>query len=573
MAAPEYVPRPAAEKPRVYESPPHRPGGWRQDRPSEVRRRQPSGGRLGHQGPDQGYALRLARHFDEQLVLTAGEHRDDVVAGCLGVATKRASSFGRAPVIHDLTIAFTVWGFLTEAPAELVALRRGMFESAHHIHHDKLRRAIADAVPESVLRRSPAEVEAQWRIDWSSCIEIPVERPPLRAVGSISVSPVAPAPPVAPLHDLEGTVDDVWLEPEPPTTAAVSASRADVEPADAAPGVRRTSDLGGLGVDPNETLRVDRDEVRGALAEVRAEMAAASPEAVIEPAASTPVVPVASAASTATAPVEPLSVRRTSDLGGLGVDPKETLRVDRDEVRGALAEVRAEMAAASPAEAVVDPGVASAPVAPVVSEPSTSSEPVEPLSVRRTSDLGGVGVDPKETLRVDRDEVRGALAEVRAEMAVAAAATALEPSIPVANETPDDRFAADRFAADDSPADFGMVDELERFSSPSPDSPPSQRTPVAPVPVKSSSLFSRAATPDQGDVAEAAHSAADRSDDADGLVESEAPDAPTAPTAPIETKPAPVRPIPIRKPLTYQDEEEVARLLAQARQSLRKPKN
>lgn len=218
MAAPEYVPRPAAEKPRVYESPPNRGGGWRQDRPSEVLRTQPSGLRLGSQGPDQGYALRLARHFEGQLVLTPGEHEDDAIAGCLGVATKRASLYGRAPVIHDLTVAFTVWGFLAEAPPELVGLRRRLFEAAHHIHHDSLRRAIADAVPDDVLRATPAEVEARCRIDWRTAVVLPADLPP-----APPVPPMAAAPAVV---DAAAPVADLPPIPDlPPLAAANTTTR------------------------------------------------------------------------------------------------------------------------------------------------------------------------------------------------------------------------------------------------------------------------------------------------------------------------------------------------------------
>ena len=48
----------------------------------------------------------------------------------LNLALKRASLFGRAPVVHDLEVAFTIWGFLGAAPPELVALRRPLFDFA-----------------------------------------------------------------------------------------------------------------------------------------------------------------------------------------------------------------------------------------------------------------------------------------------------------------------------------------------------------------------------------------------------------------------------------------------------------
>ncbi|MEX2658934.1 MAG: hypothetical protein WD232_04500, partial [Acidimicrobiales bacterium] len=122
MAAPEHVPSDLTSRPRTgLALPPSR--SFRNDRPGALGAAQPTGSGMGNPGPDQGYALLLARQLEDQLVLASGEHAEDAVAGCLGVALRRASIFGRAPVVHDLTVAFTIWGFLGEAPPELVELR------------------------------------------------------------------------------------------------------------------------------------------------------------------------------------------------------------------------------------------------------------------------------------------------------------------------------------------------------------------------------------------------------------------------------------------------------------------
>jgi len=171
MAAPEYVPLKPTDEPRAYKSPPRRPGEWIADRPAEVvGRGQPQGAQFGNQGPDQGFVLRLVRHFEGRLVLSEGEHEHDAVAGCIGVALKRASLLGRAPVIHDLTVAFTVWGFLDQAPPELIALRKPLFEAVSNPHHYPKQRAIADAVPEATLRRTPAQVTSDHKADWRSLL-------------------------------------------------------------------------------------------------------------------------------------------------------------------------------------------------------------------------------------------------------------------------------------------------------------------------------------------------------------------------------------------------------------------
>ena len=137
------------------------------DRPGEVVGAEPvAGPGLGNQGPDQGYALKLAERFAGKLVLTPGEREDDALAGCVAVALRRASMFGRAPVMHDLRLALELFGFLDEADAELVAWRRDRFAGAagHHGYHVKLR--LADLVPSDTLRLTPAAVAEACSEDW-----------------------------------------------------------------------------------------------------------------------------------------------------------------------------------------------------------------------------------------------------------------------------------------------------------------------------------------------------------------------------------------------------------------------
>lgn len=168
MAAPKFSPTPVVDTSRRYESPPFVPDAWLPDRPGEVVGFQPTGDRLGYQGPDQGYALKLAKGFIDRLHLLPGEKAHDAIAGCLGIATRRASIFGRAPVVHDLAIAFTIWGFLGRRHAEeLLEMRRPIFAGLGHGAHYGEIRALADSVPEATLRMSPQEVDhaypAQWR--------------------------------------------------------------------------------------------------------------------------------------------------------------------------------------------------------------------------------------------------------------------------------------------------------------------------------------------------------------------------------------------------------------------------
>lgn len=168
MAQPEYVPLAKGDRVRPGEVlPPH--GGWRQDRPAELTRvdQHAGGTRRGTPGPDQGYGLTLARRFTQRLQLAPGEHAEDAIAGCLGVALRRASLFRRAPVIHDLDLAFSLWGYLGEGPDDLIEHRVALFRSASHHYWDQ--RGIADSVLESTLRSTPVAVRAQLA-DWRSLL-------------------------------------------------------------------------------------------------------------------------------------------------------------------------------------------------------------------------------------------------------------------------------------------------------------------------------------------------------------------------------------------------------------------
>ena len=98
----------------------------------------------------------MARRFEDRLELADGEHREDAVAACVGVALKRASIFGRAPVIYDLEHAFALWGFLGGAPEELIRFRKPLFEGARHHYWEQ--RHIVDLVPEETLRMTPEQI-------------------------------------------------------------------------------------------------------------------------------------------------------------------------------------------------------------------------------------------------------------------------------------------------------------------------------------------------------------------------------------------------------------------------------
>jgi hypothetical protein len=161
MAAPKFA-RVDAREGSYYSSPDVVPDGWSPARPGAVDGLQPTGERMGAMGPDQGFALTIANKLVPRLELADGERLDDAVRGCVGIALRRASLFSRAPVVHDLTLAFGIWGFFDEQPpADLLARRAELFEGVGNVnHHYAEGRRIADLVPETTLRLTPADVEA-----------------------------------------------------------------------------------------------------------------------------------------------------------------------------------------------------------------------------------------------------------------------------------------------------------------------------------------------------------------------------------------------------------------------------
>lgn len=116
--------------------------------------------------------MKIANGFHDRLHLTAGERAADAIQGCLGIALRRASLLSRAPVVHDLTVAFTAWGYLSsDAPTEQTELRRRLFEGVSNtLHHYDEARAIVDMMPEATLAMTPAQVDAAYPQRWKELV-------------------------------------------------------------------------------------------------------------------------------------------------------------------------------------------------------------------------------------------------------------------------------------------------------------------------------------------------------------------------------------------------------------------
>ncbi len=165
MAQPSYVPIPEADQVRVA----HRlkvPAWWTPERPADLRGpKRPNGRGFGKPGPDQGFALRVARSFEDRLHLSGAERTSDVVLGTALLATRRAGAAGRAPSAPDIRWALELWAFCDpHPPQDLLQARAAAFSSLAHDY--VAQRDLVDRVPEEALNLTPEEV-ARRRDRWS----------------------------------------------------------------------------------------------------------------------------------------------------------------------------------------------------------------------------------------------------------------------------------------------------------------------------------------------------------------------------------------------------------------------
>jgi hypothetical protein len=170
MAAPKFAPVDPTERPRAYESPNAVPESWTLGRPGDVVGKQPTGSYLGHQGPDQGFALTIARRVSGRIRVQSGESLDDAIRGTVVIALRRASMYGRAPVIHDVTFALTIWGWLLDnPPVDLVERRKELFGGLGHAAHSYYEaRELVDLVPDTTFKLSNEQLASQMPMSWKA---------------------------------------------------------------------------------------------------------------------------------------------------------------------------------------------------------------------------------------------------------------------------------------------------------------------------------------------------------------------------------------------------------------------
>lgn len=142
---------------------------WRADRVAEIHSPDhPVGPALGVPGPDQGYALLVAEElFADRLQLSPGISVKDVLHGCSAVGCARAARFGRAPVGKDVEMALVLFGFLGDAPEDLIAWRSTLFQAAAHDYRSQ--RRIVDCTRAETLGLTPDQVRERLA-DWRSLV-------------------------------------------------------------------------------------------------------------------------------------------------------------------------------------------------------------------------------------------------------------------------------------------------------------------------------------------------------------------------------------------------------------------
>ncbi len=114
-------------------------------------------GRAGSPGPDQGYAMRLVRLYANRIVDDGGVARGDLLRICAATALKRASRFGRGPMMNDAAFAFHLWGF-DDIPLsdEYRGARQALLTGVSH--DERLLRDVVDRIDGEMLSARLDEV-------------------------------------------------------------------------------------------------------------------------------------------------------------------------------------------------------------------------------------------------------------------------------------------------------------------------------------------------------------------------------------------------------------------------------
>jgi hypothetical protein len=172
---PQDAPRQAQNVAPGVTIPPAR--SWRLHRPGdEVAVGQPHGELLGDPGPNIGYALTLVHRVQDRFALAPHEHVDDAAAVVGELAMRRAASYGRAPVMHDVDCAMLVLGYQGGCAPDFAEWRAVIVEGAHHEY--PRRRVLVDAAALDELRLAPQVLTSRTE-EVRRALRAAVEAPPV----------------------------------------------------------------------------------------------------------------------------------------------------------------------------------------------------------------------------------------------------------------------------------------------------------------------------------------------------------------------------------------------------------
>ena len=199
MTQPSFVPIVEADqvRPALRLETPRR---WTGGRPGELAFPVRVGGGTGRgtPGPDQGYAMRLARHVEDRIRVQPGESVEDALVGCALLAARRSALLGRAPTMQDVEVACALWGYCeVDPPSALVDERRLAFSSVAHDY--AAQRALVDRVTDATLLLSPEQVTASVRAgEWRSLVGEPAGGGPREHPDPPPGTPALDADPASP---------------------------------------------------------------------------------------------------------------------------------------------------------------------------------------------------------------------------------------------------------------------------------------------------------------------------------------------------------------------------------------
>jgi hypothetical protein len=118
----------------------------------------PEGEYYGHPGPSIGFAMTLVNRQWDNIVLVDHEHRHDVEPLLAEIAMRRASFYGRAPIIDDVKLAIKILSYDAAPTQGEEKWRPHLVHDCGHNEHR--RRAIVNSIPEEIIEGQQDDISS-----------------------------------------------------------------------------------------------------------------------------------------------------------------------------------------------------------------------------------------------------------------------------------------------------------------------------------------------------------------------------------------------------------------------------